>query len=230
MKITNLFLTLSLGLVVMFTSCEKDESIFDNGMSNRNDVSADSREAVFDVSVDSRKMGRFMDKKFKELAVALRTNHLKIFEKESNDIARDIFVDNESHYYAKHIAGKIDDVSRDEIQNIIRLLAKTDDPKKAKRILYDKIKEIKSSNYNDNQKKMILGHLLAFKRFMTFVENNQDLINDSRLVRKKSWWRCCQEAFATLTDDFIGKFAVGFMPEPCLLAVAIGGTIKYFEQ
>jgi hypothetical protein len=46
----------------------------------------------------------------------------------------------------------------------------------------------------------------------------------------KSYWDHCVAAFGTLTNDFIGLLAVGVFPGPCLLAVAIGGGINYYNE
>jgi len=41
----------------------------------------------------------------------------------------------------------------------------------------------------------------------------------------KSWWQHAKDGYATLTDDFVGKMAIGLMPGPCLLAIGISATI-----
>lgn len=69
---------------------------------------------------------------------------------------------------------------------------------------------------------------------MKNLENYGVLEMDAKEIRDidggSSWWQHAVDGYATLTDDFIGIMAVGLMPGPCLLAIAISATIDVAQH
>ena len=77
---------------------------------------------------------------------------------------------------------------------------------------------------------MILRHLIGFKSFTKFIENNQYIIYRNNFESRGSWWDYCSDAFWILTNNFVEKMAITVFPRPCLLAFEIAGTYNYMIE
>lgn len=219
------FLSFLTFMLIFTTSCSNNEQ--------------DLPEEEFNFNVN--KISESINKNFDDLSKVLRVKEVSIFSNEGKTLAKDVFLksnisseyrtsSNQNEYYPKQIVNEMSKEANNEIQRVIKALAESENSTEAYEIIDNNINNILTSSYNTQNKKMILSHLIGFKSFTKFVENNQDIVYGNNFASRRSWWDHCSDAFGELTDDFVGKMAVAVFPGPCLIAVGIAGTYNYIKQ
>lgn len=159
----------------------------------------------------------------------LRGNNVKIGTKESLDIFDSVIA---NHNQGQEVV--LTKAMKEHVNSLGKELAKSASPEEAYKILDVNYAKIANSKIFSSSEKEILFNINESIRLSTqflikeFNENGLNVLQKGK--KKKSLWDCICEEYDELTDTISGQVIVAIAPGPAVVAIIVGGTVRYYTR